>query len=108
MTLVLAIALTAIIVVLNARMGEQQRPAQVLTGVADRILLEPQAMRVFVRIEKLDRGPGALGVEIVRARDGAQQGVGVLEQIVVGPYVPAGFAAAFDGASAVPEANRGS
>lgn len=39
--------------------------------VADRILLEPQAMRVFVRIEKLDRGPGALGVEIVRASDGA-------------------------------------
>ncbi len=39
--------------------------------VADRILLEPQTMRVFVRIEKLDRGPGALGVEIVRARDGA-------------------------------------
>ncbi|MEP1518738.1 MULTISPECIES: dihydroneopterin aldolase [Rhodobacterales] len=36
--------------------------------VADRILLEPQAKRVFVRIEKLDRGPGALGVEIVRAR----------------------------------------
>ncbi|WP_299560874.1 dihydroneopterin aldolase [uncultured Sulfitobacter sp.] len=39
--------------------------------VAERILFEPQAMRVFVRIEKLDRGPGALGVEIVRARDGA-------------------------------------
>lgn len=37
--------------------------------VAELILLEPQAMRVFVRIEKLDRGPGALGVEIVRARD---------------------------------------
>ena len=36
--------------------------------VAERILLEPQAMRVFVRIEKLDRGPGALGVEIVRSR----------------------------------------
>lgn len=34
---------------------------------AERILLEPQAMRVFVRIEKLDRGPGALGVEIVRS-----------------------------------------
>lgn len=34
--------------------------------VADRILAEPQALRVFVRIEKLDRGPGALGVEIVR------------------------------------------
>ncbi|MEL6572135.1 MAG: dihydroneopterin aldolase [Pseudomonadota bacterium] len=40
--------------------------------VAERILLEPQAERVFVRIEKLDRGPFALGVEIVRARDGAQ------------------------------------
>jgi len=38
--------------------------------VAERILLEPQALRVFVRIEKLDRGPGALGVEIVRSADG--------------------------------------
>lgn len=37
--------------------------------VAGRILIEPQAMRVFVRIEKLDRGPGALGVEIVRSRE---------------------------------------
>lgn len=36
--------------------------------VADRILHEPRARRVFVRIEKLDRGPGALGVEIVRAK----------------------------------------
>ena len=36
--------------------------------IADRILQEPQAMRAFVRIEKLDRGPGALGVEIVRSR----------------------------------------
>ncbi len=36
--------------------------------VAERILAEPQAMRAFVRIEKLDRGPGALGVEIVRNR----------------------------------------
>ena len=36
--------------------------------IALRILAEPQAQRVFVRIEKLDRGPGALGVEIVRAR----------------------------------------
>jgi dihydroneopterin aldolase len=40
--------------------------------IAERILMEPQALRAFVRIEKLDRGPGALGVEIVRARpDGA-------------------------------------
>ncbi len=37
--------------------------------VAELILIEPQAERVFVRIEKLDRGPGALGVEIVRSRD---------------------------------------
>jgi len=37
--------------------------------VALRILTEPQAHRVFVRVEKLDRGPGALGVEIVRMRD---------------------------------------
>ena len=36
--------------------------------VADRILAEPQAHRVFVRIEKLDRGPFTLGVEIVRDR----------------------------------------
>jgi len=39
--------------------------------VAERILREPQAMRVFVRIEKLDRGPGQLGVEIMRERDAA-------------------------------------
>ena len=35
--------------------------------IAERILQEPQAVRTFVRIEKLDRGPGALGVEIVRS-----------------------------------------
>ncbi|PRY94492.1 dihydroneopterin aldolase [Hasllibacter halocynthiae] len=34
--------------------------------VAERVLAEPRAVRVFVRVEKLDRGPGALGVEIVR------------------------------------------
>ncbi len=37
-------------------------------NVAGRILAAPQAARVFVRVEKIDRGPGALGVEIVRAR----------------------------------------
>ncbi len=36
--------------------------------VAETILREPQALRVFVRIEKLDRGPFALGVEIVRGK----------------------------------------
>ncbi|MGB3317201.1 MAG: dihydroneopterin aldolase [Albidovulum sp.] len=37
-------------------------------NIAARILAEPQAERVFLRIEKLDRGPYALGVEIVRGR----------------------------------------
>ncbi len=36
--------------------------------VAERLLAEPQAMRAFVRIEKLDLGPYKLGVEIVRSR----------------------------------------
>jgi len=45
--------------------------------VAARILLAPLAARVFVRIEKLDRGPGALGVEIVRSR--AQAAVHLVE-----------------------------
>jgi dihydroneopterin aldolase len=36
--------------------------------VADAILRDPRAARAFVRIEKLDRVPGALGVEIVRSR----------------------------------------
>ncbi len=39
--------------------------------IADRILRAPQAIRVFLRIQKLDLGPGALGVEIVRSKDGA-------------------------------------
>ncbi|GIT90348.1 diguanylate cyclase [Jannaschia pagri] len=36
--------------------------------VAARVLLHDRAARVFVRIEKLDRGPFVLGVEIVRSR----------------------------------------
>ena len=36
--------------------------------IAARILRAPQAERVFLRIEKLDRGPWVLGVEIVRAK----------------------------------------
>ncbi|MGL5011033.1 MAG: dihydroneopterin aldolase [Paracoccaceae bacterium] len=36
--------------------------------IAARVLAEPQALRIFLRIEKLDVGPYALGVEIVRAR----------------------------------------
>ena len=41
--------------------------------VADRILTEPAAMRVFIRIEKLDIGPYALGVEIARSRAVGQE-----------------------------------
>ncbi|MEM9394775.1 MAG: dihydroneopterin aldolase [Pseudomonadota bacterium] len=37
--------------------------------IAERVLSDPRAARVFVRIEKLDRGPFALGVEIVREAD---------------------------------------
>lgn len=36
--------------------------------VARRCLADRRALRVFVRVEKLDRVPGALGVEIVRTR----------------------------------------
>jgi 7,8-dihydroneopterin aldolase/epimerase/oxygenase len=36
--------------------------------LAARCLADPRAVRIFVRIEKLDRIPGTLGVEIVRVR----------------------------------------
>lgn len=36
--------------------------------------------------------------QVVRAHDGARQGIGVLEQICIGPYAPSGFADYFDGA----------
>lgn len=40
--------------------------------VAERCLEDARAVRVFVRIEKLDRIPGTLGVEIVRMRHEAE------------------------------------
>jgi hypothetical protein len=36
--------------------------------------------------------------QVVRATDGTREGVGVFEQIVVGPYAPGGFTEFFDGA----------
>lgn len=36
--------------------------------------------------------------QVVKASDGAGEGVGVLEQAVIGPYAPAGFKDFFDGA----------
>lgn len=53
--------------------------------VAERVLAEPQAMRAFVRIEKLDIGPYALGVEIMRSRAEVPvaQGTQALHPLVV-------------------------
>jgi hypothetical protein len=36
--------------------------------------------------------------QVVRATDGDRTGIGVLEQILIGPYAPAGFREFFDGA----------
>jgi dihydroneopterin aldolase len=56
--------------------------------VAERVLAEPAAMRAFVRIEKLDVGPYALGVEIVRSRaELPVQRVGVAGDEAVHPLV---------------------
>jgi dihydroneopterin aldolase len=40
--------------------------------VAGRCLAHPRAASVRVKIEKLDKEPGAVGVEIVRRKDGGQ------------------------------------
>lgn len=56
--------------------------------VADRILQHGLAVRVFVRVEKTERGPGSLGVEIVRVRsgDGAATAGVLVRPVVV--YLP--------------------
>ena len=36
--------------------------------------------------------------QVVRARDGNREGIGVLEQVAIGPYAPAGFKSYFGGA----------
>ena len=55
--------------------------------VAERILAEPQAERVFVRIEKIDRGPYALGVEIVRSATDARAAASEIESEAPHPRV---------------------
>jgi len=55
--------------------------------IAERILTEPRAMRVFVRIEKLDRGPGALGVEIVRSHDDVASDASVMAAPALAPQI---------------------
>ncbi|WP_413873951.1 dihydroneopterin aldolase [Albidovulum sp.] len=62
--------------------------------IAARILAEPQAARVFLRIEKLDLAPGALGVEIVRDRAGGTveaggQGARPMVHLLTAPALPA-------------------
>ncbi|MDC0738096.1 dihydroneopterin aldolase [Cognatishimia sp. SS12] len=52
--------------------------------IADRILREPLALRVFVRIHKLDKGNGKLGVEIMRVA--AEQAAAPQE--ATGPRAP--------------------
>lgn len=56
--------------------------------VAERILLEPQALRVFVRIEKIDRGPYSLGVEIMREQGGED---GAAVEVVDAPHPRVAF-----------------
>ncbi len=43
--------------------------------IAEALLLYPRAMRVHVGIEKLDRIPGTLGIEITRSKQDAQSAV---------------------------------
>ncbi len=77
--------------------------------IAALVLQDPRAARIFVRIEKLDRGPFSLGVEIVR-RSGEVIATGtgldaVPLQVVLVPHdIGARLGAALDGltAEAVP------
>jgi dihydroneopterin aldolase len=55
--------------------------------IAERILAAPQAMRAFVRIEKLDRGPFKLGVEIVRTRAAQPVTTQTGDQVALHPVV---------------------
>ena len=43
--------------------------------IAEALLLHPRAMRVHVGIEKLDRIPGTLGIEITRSKQNTQNAV---------------------------------
>ena len=56
--------------------------------VAARCLADPRAVRAFVRIEKLDRIPGTLGVEIARTRLGDE--ARRLRPVEPAPAEPAG------------------
>ncbi|MGB3177363.1 MAG: dihydroneopterin aldolase [Albidovulum sp.] len=67
--------------------------------ICARLLAEPQPARVFLRVEKLDRGPGALGVEVVRSRrDVAATAVADQAPRPILGFVPADVSAASLGA----------
>ncbi|MDR6266235.1 dihydroneopterin aldolase [Roseobacter sp. N2S] len=56
--------------------------------IAERILGHAKAVRVFVRIEKLDRIPGTLGIEIVRSRSDAGANVDALVARPLVVFIP--------------------
>lgn len=56
--------------------------------IAQRILAEPLARRVEVTVEKLDRGPGALGVTLARERQGSSDRRGLDVETVLESDLP--------------------
>nr|WP_325250647.1 dihydroneopterin aldolase [Amylibacter sp.] len=56
--------------------------------IAERILIHAKAVRVFVRIEKLDRIPGTLGIEIVRSKSDAGATVDTMQARPLVVFIP--------------------
>lgn len=73
-------------------------------GIAARLLAEPQALRVTVRIEKLDRVDGKLGVEITRKGQGARTSLDWPEFALacVGQAAATSFGAWYDSYAGMP------
>jgi hypothetical protein len=46
-----------------------------------------------------------IGQQVCRVHDGERTGIGALEQLVIGPYAPAGIAATADRATSAPGPN---
>lgn len=55
--------------------------------IAAEVLAHPRAARITVSVEKLDRGPGALGVSIIRHR-GRVPATGVAAQVAILVHAP--------------------
>lgn len=56
--------------------------------IAEQVLANPKAVRVFVRIEKMDRIPGTLGIDIVRSRVGRGNVTPMQENLIVSEEEP--------------------